>query len=58
MEEAPHIEGYMNKNIHDNYNLTPKTLIIDYADMLLPITKYIEGRNEFCTIKNMNNGTI
>ena len=45
MEEAPNIEGYMNTNIHDSYNLAPKNLTVDYADILLTITKHIEGRN-------------
>ena len=30
--------------IWEKYNLTLKTLTIDYADMLLPITKHMQGK--------------
>ena len=40
MEEALKMEGYLNQNIQEKYKLTPKTLAVDYADMLLPLKKY------------------
>ena len=58
MEEPPHIEGYRNTNIHENFNLTPQILTVDYADMVLPITKSMQSRNEYCTINNKHRGTI
>ena len=57
MEEAPHIQGYMNTSIYENYNLTPQFLTVDYDDMLLPITKNMQGRNECCTINDRHSGT-
>ena len=39
MEEAPHIEGWVNTKIQYKYNLKPKTSPSDYADMLLPTKK-------------------
>ena len=39
MEEASHIEGCVNPNIQEKYNLTHKTSSVDYSDMLLPLTK-------------------
>ena len=41
VKEAPHIEGCVNKKIQDKYNLTPKTLPVDYADILLTIKIYM-----------------
>ena len=38
-EEAPHIEACENPNTQDNCNLTPQNAPVDYADMLLPLTK-------------------
>ena len=38
-EEASHIEGCVNPNIQEKYNLTHKTTPLDYADMLLSLTK-------------------
>ena len=46
VEESPRIEGCVNKNIKEKYNLAPKTLPVDYTYMLLPITKNIQGKNE------------
>ena len=37
--EASHIEGCMNPNIQEKYNLTHKTSSVDYSDMLPPLTK-------------------
>ena len=39
VEEALHIEGCVIPNIQEKYNITPKTSPVDYADMLLPLTK-------------------
>ena len=44
MEEAPSIEGFVNTNIQEKYNLTPKNVPGDYADILLPITNNIQGK--------------
>ena len=38
-EEASHIEGYANPKIQEKYNITPKFSPVDYADMLLTLTK-------------------
>ena len=48
----------MNTNIHENYNLIPKTITLYYTYMLLPITKSLQGRNECCTINHRHMGTI
>ena len=40
-EEAPRIEGCVNPNIKEKYNLPIKTSAVDYADMFLPLTKNI-----------------
>ena len=58
MEEAPHIEGWVNTKIQYKYNLKPKTSPSDYADMLLP-TKNIGVKinavlSTIDTVKNMN----
>ena len=41
VEEASHIEGYVNPNIQEKYNLTHKTSSVYYADILLPRKKYV-----------------
>ena len=38
-DEASHIGGYVNPNIQEKYNLSPKTSPVGYADGLLPLTK-------------------
>ena len=38
-EESSHIEGCVNPNIQDKYNLTHKDSSVDYADMLLTLKK-------------------
>ena len=43
LEEDPHIEGCVNTNIQEKYNLITNILTVDYADMLLPITKKYAG---------------
>ena len=45
-EEASHIEGCVNSNIQEKYNLTHKTSSLDYADMLLPLTKICRVKNK------------
>ena len=42
-EEASHIEGFVNPKIRDKYNVTPKNSPVDYAYMLLLITKKYAG---------------
>ena len=44
-EEDSHIEGCVNPNIQDKYNLTQNNSSGDYADMLLTLTK-------ICRVKN------
>ena len=44
MEEAPRIEGCVNQKIQENESLTPKTLPVYYAYMLMPITNNIQGK--------------
>ena len=39
VEEAPHIEGCVITKNKDTYNLTPKTLPVDCAEILLHIKK-------------------
>ena len=43
-EEDSHIEVCVNPYIEDNYNPNPKTSPVDYADMLLPLTKNMQGK--------------
>ena len=38
-EEDSHIEGCVNPNVQEKYNITHKTSSVDYADMLMPLTK-------------------
>ena len=42
--EDPCIKIYMNPNIQDKYSLTTKTSPVDYAGMLLPQTKNMQGK--------------
>ena len=43
-EEASHIEGCVNPNIKEVYKLTPKNSPVDYAYILLPLTKNMQGK--------------
>ena len=43
-EEAPCIEGCVITKIKDKYNLTPKTSLLYYYDMLQPITKIMQEK--------------
>ena len=58
MEETPRIEVCVNTKIRENENLTPKTLPVDYADILEPITKNMQSKkinsvlSEINTVKN------
>ena len=45
-EVASQIEGCVKPNIQDKYNLTKKTSSLDYADMLLPLTKICRVKNK------------
>ena len=56
--EDPRIEGYANPNIQDMYSLTPKTLPVYYADMLLPLTKIFRVKNICCSLRNHQSGKI
>ena len=51
-EEASQIERFVNPNIQDKYNLTHKTSSVDYADMLLPLTKIFRVKNKCCPFSN------
>ena len=44
VEEASHIEVCVKPNIKQKYDLTTKTSPVEYADMLLPLTKNIQGK--------------
>ena len=44
VEEASHIEVCLNPKIQYKYNLSHKNSPVDYADMLLPLTKNIQGK--------------
>ena len=43
-EEDTGIEGCVDTHIQENYNLTPKTSPVDYADMLLTRTNNTQGK--------------
>ena len=57
-EKAPHIEGYVNPNICDKYNLTKNSSSVDYSDMLLPLTKICRVKNKCCPFSNWHRGKI
>ena len=57
-EEASHIEGYLNPNIQENYNLTHKNSSVDYADILLPLTKICRVKNKCFPFSNWHSGKI
>ena len=57
-EETSHIEGCVNPNIQKKYNLTHKTLSVDYADMLLPLKNICRVKNECCPFSNWHSGKI
>ena len=44
VEEDPQIGWFVNTNIQEKWNFTPKTLPVYYADMLMPITKHMKGK--------------
>ena len=57
-EEDSHIEGYVNPNIKEKYNLTHKTSSVDYAGMLTYLTKICRVKintvlSEIGTVENM-----
>ena len=43
-QEASHIEVCVNPNMKEIYKLTPKTSPVSYAEMLLPLTKNMQGK--------------
>ena len=45
-EEDSHLEGFVNPNIQEKYNLTHKTSSVYYAGMLLPLTKIFRVKNK------------
>ena len=57
-EEASHIEGCVNPNIQEKYNLTPKTSPVDYADILLTLTKICRVKNKCFPFSNGHSGKI
>ena len=58
LEESSRIEGCVNTKIQENYNLTTKTLPVDYADILLYITKISRVKNECYPFTNRHSVTI
>ena len=44
LDKTPLIEGCENIRIKYKYNLVPKNLPVYYADILLPITKNVQGK--------------
>ena len=40
-EDALRVEGCVNINIQEKDNLFPQTSLVDYADILMPIKKYV-----------------
>ena len=56
--EASHIEGCVNPNIQEKYNLTHKNSSVYYADMLLPLTKIYRVKNKCCPFSNWHSGKI
>ena len=56
VEEATHIEGYVDTKIKDGYNLTHPKSPVYYTDILLPIKKYTQGKNECYTFRNIHSG--
>ena len=57
-EEPSHIEVCVNPNIQEKYNLTNKTSSVDYADMLLPLTKICRVKTKCCPFRNWHSGKI
>ena len=43
-QKASQIESCVNPNIKEIYKLTPKTSPVSYAEMLLPLTKNMQGK--------------
>ena len=43
-EEAAQIERCVKPNIKEVYKLTPTNSPVDYSDMLLPLTKNMQGK--------------
>ena len=43
-EEASYIEVCVNSKIQEKFNLAPKNSLVDYANMLLPLTKNMQGK--------------
>ena len=43
VEEASHIKGCVDPIIQYKYNLTTKHSPVDYSNMLLPLTKNMQG---------------
>ena len=58
MKEAPNIEVYVNTNIQDKYNITPKNVTVYYDDRLLPLTKVFRAKNKCCPFRNWHSGKI
>ena len=53
IEEAPRIVGYVNPNIQGRQKLAPKTAPVDCANMLLPITKNMQGKKEIISFQKL-----
>ena len=57
-EEASRIERCVSAKIQDKYNFNPKNSPVDYAVMLLPITKTYRVKNERNNFRNRHNKKI
>ena len=51
-EENQRIKGCMDPNIHEKYNIIPKTSPLNYSDTLPPLTKNMQDKNKCCPFKN------
>ena len=53
VEEASHIEVCVKPNIQEKYNLAPKTSPVDYADILLTLTKNMQGKKKILSFQQL-----
>ena len=51
IKEPLQIMGCVYTNINDKYNITPKILTVNYADMLPPITKNMQVKNNYILLE-------
>ena len=58
MEEASHIEGFVNPHIQYKYNHTHKTSPVYYFDMLMPLTKICKVKHIWRPFSGLHSGKI